>query len=79
MRKVAKELQADYVLIGGLTLHGIGKELYYKVVRRHFPELLVKYEQLFKIFNQPSKAYRLKLERRVRALFERYGVRRGIL
>jgi len=68
MIKVAKEFRADYVFVGALTLYGIGKELYYKVLEKHFPELLPKYKKLFKIFNQPNKAYQLRLEEKAKEL-----------
>ena len=32
MIKTAKEYRADYVFVNALTLYGIGKELYYKVL-----------------------------------------------
>ena len=79
MIKVAKEFQADYVFVGALTLYGVGKELYYKVLEKHFPELLPKYKKLFKIFNQPSKAYQLKLEEKAKEFCKKYGIRYRIL
>ena len=75
MIKVAGEFQADYVFVGALTLYGIGKELYYKVIEKHFPELLVKYKQLFRTFNQPSRAYQLKLEEKAKEFCKKYGIR----
>jgi DNA repair photolyase len=75
MIKVAKEFQADYVFVGALTLYGVGKEFYYKILEKHFPELLPKYRQLFKIFNQPSKAYQLRLEKKAKELCEKYGIK----
>ena len=79
MIKVAKEFQANYVFVGALTLYGVGKELYYKVLEKHFPELLPKYKKLFKIFNQPSKAYQLKLKEKAKEFCEKYGIRYRIL
>jgi DNA repair photolyase len=78
MIKIAKEFQADYVFVGALTLHGI-KDLYYKVIEKHFPELLSKYKQLFKIFSQPSKDYQLRLEKKAKVFCEKYRVRYRIL
>ena len=79
MIKTAKEYRADYVFVGALTLYGIGKELYYKVLRRYFPELLPRYKMLFKIFNQPNRVYRLELERRAMKLCEKYGIKYRLL
>ena len=79
MIKVAKESQADYIFVGALTLYGIGKEFYYKVLEKHFPELLSKYKELFKFVNQPSKAYQLRLEEKAKEFCEKYGIRYRIL
>jgi len=79
MIKTAKELQADYVFVGALTLYGIGKKLYYKVIEKYFPKLLPKYKQLFRIYNQPSKIYQLKLEEKARKLCRKHRVKYKIL
>ena len=79
MVRVAKEFQADYVFVGALTLHGVVKELYYKVLGKHFPELLPGYRRLFKNFSQPGRAYQFRLKKRARRLCEKYGVRYRIL
>ncbi len=79
MVKTAKEFGADYVFVGALTLYGIGKELYYKIIEKHFPELLPRYKHLFKIFNQPNKAYQLELERKAKEFCEKYKIRYKIL
>ena len=46
MIKTAKEHGADFVLVGGLTLFGSGasdcRTLYYKVLEKHYPELIPK-------------------------------------
>jgi len=79
MIKTAKEFQADYVFVGALTLYGIGKELYYNVIEKRFPELLLPYKQLFKTFNQPSKTYQVRLEEKVKKLCEKYGIKYRVL
>jgi len=79
MIKTAKEFQVDYVFVGTLTLYGVGKKLYYAIIERYFPELLPKYKQLFRIFNQPNKAYQIKLDKKAREICKRYGVRYRIL
>jgi len=75
MIRTAKEYNADYVFVGALTLYGFGKKLYYKVLEKYFPSLLPKYRKLFKIFNQPSREYQLKLGRKARKLCEKYNVK----
>ena len=79
MIRTAKEFQADYVFVGALTLYGIGKKLYYRVIEKHYPELLPRYKQLFRIFNQPSRTYQLRLEKKARELCEKYGVKYRIM
>jgi len=75
MIKTAKEYNASYVFVGALTLYGFGKRLYYRVLEKHFPELLPKYRRLFRIFSYPSKEYQFKLEKRAREICEKYGVK----
>ncbi|RLI76499.1 radical SAM protein [Archaeoglobales archaeon] len=79
MIKIAKEFDVDYIFVGTLTLYGVGKRLYYNVLEKHFPELLLKYERLFKHFNQPNKKYQKKLEKLAIELCERYKVKYMIL
>lgn len=74
MIRTAKEFNADYVFVGALTLFGIGKKLYFKVLEKWFPDLLSKYKKLFKIFYQPSKEYQQKLDQTARNLCEKYKV-----
>lgn len=78
MVKVAKEFNADYVFVGALTLYGDGKRTYYSVLRRYFPELIQKYEELFKS-NQPDWSYQRRLEKKARELCRRYNVRYRIV
>lgn len=75
MVKTARELNADYVFVGALTLHGEGKKLYFKVIERHFPELLSEYKKLLKAYNQPSRNYQRKLEEKAKRLCEMYRVK----
>ena len=72
---MVKEIRADYVFIGCLTLYGVGKTLYYKVLGRSFPTLLPRYRRLFKGSNQPSLDYRVSLEQKTEELCQMYGVR----
>ncbi|RLI80261.1 radical SAM protein [Archaeoglobales archaeon] len=73
MIRVAGEL-ADYVFVGALTLHGVGKQLYFRVLEKHFPELIPKYERLYK-FNQSSREYQKKLEKLAIELCKKHGVK----
>ncbi|RLG06113.1 MAG: radical SAM protein [Thaumarchaeota archaeon] len=62
MIELAKEFGADYIFVGALTLYGSGKELYYRVLRKYFPEYLPKYERLYLGRGEPTLSYRRKLE-----------------
>jgi len=79
MIKAAKDYGADYVLVGSLTLYGEGKELFYEVLGRHFPELVPRYKRLFRIFFAPPREYQKKLEERSRMLCNKCGVRYGTI
>ena len=59
---VAKEFGADYVFVGALTLYGSGRELYYRVLERYFPEHLPKYGRLYLRGGKPAPSYLRKLE-----------------
>ena len=79
MVKVAKEYDANYVFIGSLTLFGKVKELYYKVIEKYFPELIPKYEQLYRSFSQPSKDYEQRLRLVARKLCRKHNIKHGII
>ena len=79
MIKTAKVFGADYVFVGALTLFGAGKKLYYKVLERHFPDLVPKYEKLFRIFSYPPKGYQAKLDALTREICKRYDMKIGIV
>jgi DNA repair photolyase len=83
MIKTAKDYGADYVLVGALTLFGNGpadcKTLYYKFLERYFPELILKYKSLFKIFFQPTKEYQEKLQERSIRICDKYKIKHRII
>jgi len=79
MIAAAKDYAADFALIGGLTLFGEGKRLYYRVLERRFPELVPKYKSLFRIFPMPSKEYQGELEEKSTELCQKHGIKYGIL
>jgi DNA repair photolyase len=83
MIKTAKEYGADFVLVGALTLFGNKltdcKMLYFKFLERYFPELLLKYENLFKNSFEPPKEYQRELEERAKRLCWKYGVKYKII
>jgi DNA repair photolyase len=83
MIKTAKNYGADFVLMGGLTLFGDKptdcKPLYYKILEKHFPELLPKYKGLFKISKFPPINYQRRLANICRDLCEKYQIKNRII
>jgi DNA repair photolyase len=83
MIKTAKDYGANYVFVGTLTLFGNGptdcKTLYYKFLEKYYPELVPKYQSLYRIFFQPSKEYQKELEEKSKRLCEKYGIKNRII
>jgi DNA repair photolyase len=83
MIQTAKDYEADFVLVGGLTLFGDGptdcKTLYYRALEKYDPELVPTYKKLFRASFAPPRAYQKELELKSRTLCTRYGMRYGIL
>ena len=83
MIKTAKDYEADFILVGSLTLFGEGptdcKTLYYQVLEKYFPELVPKYKSLFRIFFAPPKEYQTALEEKSKSLCTKYGIKYGII
>ncbi|MCD6237257.1 MAG: radical SAM protein [Thermoplasmata archaeon] len=82
MIKTARDYGADYVFVGGLTLFGKGradsKTLYYRFLEKHYPELLPKYKNLYKIFFAPPEEYQKELERKAIKICKKYGIKHRI-
>ncbi len=80
---MAREYGASFVLVGALTLFGKNsfdcKMLYYKALRKHFPDLISKYESLFRDSFTPSKRYQRNLEERAVRICRRYKIRYKIV
>ncbi len=78
-----KAHEADYILVGGLTLFGKepadSKTLYYKFLERYDPELITKYKSLYRIFPFPPKQYQEDLKKRAEAICKIYNLRTSII
>jgi len=74
----AKEYGAKYIFVGALTLFGAGKKLYLKTLQKHFPELVPKYEKLFR-GHAPPQSYQHRLEKTAKELCKRHGIKYKIL
>ncbi len=76
MVRAAREVGARYVYFGLLTLEGRERELYLGFLGRAFPELVGRYESLYRR-RYPEKAYSDRFFKTVIRLCRRYGVRLG--
>ena len=78
MAKIAKELNVDYVFFGDLTLYGAGKQLFFNVLKNHFPELVEKYKELYKD-SCLEKEYKNRFYNNAKRICKKFGVKWGIL
>lgn len=78
MIRSAKEFEAHFVFVGGLTLFGTGaadsKTLYYDFLKKHYPQLIPQYKSLFRVFS-PPKQYVERIDKTARDFCAHYGVR----
>lgn len=79
----AKQYEADYILIGGLTLFGNdtadSKTLFYKFLQRYDPSLLSKYQQLYGTNFYTPFSYQDQLKERSAKICKKYNIRNSIL
>ena len=74
---------ADYILVGGLTLFGKrpadSKTLYYEFLKRYDPSLIPKYEKIYGINFFPPKKYQEDLKQKAEKICAKYNIRTAIL
>lgn len=79
----AREYEADYILVGGLTLFGKenadSKPLFYKFLERYDASLLPKYRQIYGENFYVSFQYQNQLKERADKLCKKYNIRNSIL
>jgi len=79
----ARDYEADYCMVGALTLYGSSpsdsKTLYYNFLRREDPDLIAKYESLYGKSFQPKREYQRRLEERAKKICLKYGVKYRII
>lgn len=79
----AKQYNADYILVGGLTLFGNGvadsKTLFYKFLERYDASLLPKYQQLYGENFYVSFQYQNQLKEKAVRLCKKHGIKNSIL
>ena len=77
-----KQYGANYILIAGLTLFGNderdSKQLVFKFLRNHYPDLIEKYEKMYGSVYYPSWQYQQQLKKRADALCEKYKIKNSI-
>lgn len=83
MIRTAKSYGADFVFVGALTLFGNkpsdSRFKYYKFLDINYPELLIKYRKLYRIFTQPPLKYQQNLEMKAREICNKYNIKLGIV
>ena len=79
----AKEAEADFVFVGGLTLFGNGvadsKTLYFKFLERKFPHLISSYEQLYGDKFYPPYWHQNQLKKLTDELCAKYQIRNSVI
>jgi DNA repair photolyase len=79
----AKQHDADYIFVGGLTLFGSNpadsRTLYLKFIERKFPHLISAYDQLYGDKFYPPRWYQEQLQLRVTKLCSKHKIRNSIL
>lgn len=74
----AKEHEASYILMGGLTLFGDKpgdcKPRYYRFLNESYPYLVPEYKKLYRIFPMPRKDYTSEIDQKVKRLCAKHGV-----
>jgi DNA repair photolyase len=83
MVKTAKKYGAHYVLYAGLTLYGDApddcKTLYFNFLKENYPDLVSKYEKLFKGSNALSKQYQRNIAVKYDEISDKYGIKNSII
>ena len=72
--KATAENGGKFVLAGGLTLASPQREVYYRVLGKHFPELTTKYQKLYSGGYGPECGYWGAIGKKVGKLCQKYGI-----
>jgi len=79
----SKQHEADYILVGSLTLFGNepadSRTLYYKFLQRHRPDLVSKYSAMYQQFTSPPFAIQQALQQKTDRLCDKYELRNRII
>jgi len=78
----AKLYGANFIFIAGLTLFGNGerdsKQLVFRFLRNHYPQLIEKYEMMYGSVDYPSWQYQQQLKKRADAICAKYKIKNSI-
>ena len=77
MAKAAREVDACYTFFGLLTLQDAGKELYLRVLEKHYPEHVEEYRKLYRRGWSPSREYTSSFYKRALSACRRYKLKFG--
>lgn len=79
----AKQYEADFILVGSLTLFGTttadSKTLYYKFLERNYPDLIGSYKNLYQSYPFPPKRYQDELARKATTICRKHQIRTSII
>ena len=74
----ATKAKANYILPMPLTLGDNYRPEFIKVIKRHFPKLLIKYRRLYEFSSTPDLRYSNRLKHRIDLLLKKYEIKDSI-
>jgi len=76
--KQAKENNSKYFLYKHLELKGDQRDIFFKVIKQNYPDLVDKYKKLYKGSFLPKKTYVKKIDSKIKKLLEKYNLKEKI-
>ncbi len=73
--KMTRDSGGSFVIASGLTVSGYQKERYMSLLSRNYPELVPRYDDLFRGSYNPSGDYWIRIANKVRELCHRHGIK----
>jgi DNA repair photolyase len=73
--KMTRDCGGKFVLAGGLTLSGYQKDRYLNLLSKHYPELMPKYNELYKGSYGPYGSYWGQIASKIRELCHKHGIK----
>lgn len=72
--KNSKENNAVFVIHKHLELKGDQKNIYFKIIKKFYPEFLNKYEELYNESYMPQQSYINNLDKKIKVLCRKYDI-----